>query len=61
MASVYHEMELCPRCKKESQSYGHYYRTGEGWSYCSACGDYHYGFVAVGKGTGNYTDEIHKP
>lgn len=45
MGSVQGFNDVCKRCGYPTESYDYYYRTGEGWRYCAACGSYHSGFM----------------
>lgn len=45
MSSVQGYNDICNKCGHSSESYDYYYRTGEGWRYCAACGSYHSGLM----------------
>lgn len=45
MGSVQGYNDICNKCGHSSESYDYYYRTGEGWRYCAACGSYHSGLM----------------
>lgn len=45
MGSIQGYNDICNKCGHLTESYDYYYRTGEGWRYCAACGSYHSGFM----------------